>query len=140
MMMRKLQTMCMLALLLVLASPVAAFSGEEISAVRQQDYFKHTGNIGPYAITFFFNPTASGKYVGYYYYNDRPHSHFSLYRQKEETINARGSVRYVLYEKSPAGIRTGIFRGQYESSTGYFSGVFTNSKGQKFKFEICQEF
>ena len=118
--------------------------GMEEQTPQQTNYVKHNGKIGPYAITFFFDPALAvgatdGELVGYYYYNSRPASKFNLTVKSVETINAKGSVRYVLYETSPRGNHTGTFRGQYESRNGYFTGYFTNSKGKKFKYEIYEE-
>ncbi len=141
--MRKTVTLIvMMAALLSFVSPsaVSARTGEtEAAAAPEQDFVKLTGKIGPYAITFFIDPIASGDYVGYYYYNARPQNHFSLSCKRREQINIKGSVQYVLFEKSPAGKHTGTFRGQYEQRVGSFSGVFTNSKGVKYTFELYEE-
>ena len=97
------------------------------------------GHIGPYTITMNLDDlddAVEGDYAGYYYYNDRPQSKFRLRIAKFVAINAKGSMDLVLKEYSPQGAHTGTFNGQYECRGDYYAGTFTNSKGQKFKFEV----
>lgn len=99
------------------------------------------GTIGPYAITFFRNPAdmGEGDEVGYYYYNDRPNSIFKLIQVENTPINAKGSMHVVLKEYTANGNHTGTFDGQYESRGGGYVGTFTNSKGDKFHFELMEK-
>lgn len=99
------------------------------------------GNIGPYAITLFMNPSdmGIGNTVGNYYYNERPNSVFTLELVKNEAVNASGSMHIVLKEYTAKGNHTGTFDGQYECRGGGFVGTFTNAKAQKFKFELMEK-
>lgn len=99
------------------------------------------GKIGPYAVTFYRNPAdiGVGDEVGYYYYNDRPNSIFKLILVENVAINAKGSMHVVLKEYTAKGNHTGTFDGQYESRGGGYVGTFTNSKGQKYHFELMEK-
>lgn len=99
------------------------------------------GKIGPYAVTFYRNPAdiGVGDEVGYYYYNDRPNSIFKLILVENTPINAKGSMHVVLKEYTAKGNHTGTFDGQYECRGGGYSGTFTNSKGQKYHFELMEK-
>lgn len=97
------------------------------------------GKIGPYAITMHLDNLGSANksdIVGHYYYNERPHSIFSLRMVSSVAINAKGSMQLVLNEYTSKGFHSGTFRGQYECRGDYYSGTFTNSKGEKFSFEL----
>ena len=97
------------------------------------------GRIGPYAITMHLDNLGSANksdIVGHYYYNERPHSIFSLRMVSSVAINAKGSMQLVLNEYTSKGFHSGTFRGQYECRGDYYSGTFTNSKGEKFSFEL----
>ncbi len=63
-----------LAFVLLCLMQVAAVSAQESNVV------KSTGHIGPYEVTMFIDTdyTKEGDEVGYYYYNDRPNTHFKL--------------------------------------------------------------
>ena len=97
-----------------------------------------TGCIGQYPITMQIDLENGneGQYIGYYYYNSRPNNKFRLKLVKMEAINLSGSMKVVLKEFTPAGKNTGTFNGQYECRGSYYAGTFTNSHGQKFKFEL----
>lgn len=99
------------------------------------------GKIGPYAVTFFRNPAdiGVGDEVGYYYYNDRPNSIFKLILVENVAINTKGSMHVVLKEYTAKGNHTGTFDGQYECRGGGYVGTFTNSKGQKYHFELMEK-
>lgn len=97
------------------------------------------GKIGPYAITMQLDDLSSDNkndIVGHYYYNERPHSVFALRMVRNVAINAKGSMELVLNEYTSKGFHSGTFRGQYECRGDYYSGTFTNSKGEKFHFEL----
>ena len=97
------------------------------------------GHIGPYTITMNLDDLSDadvGDFAGYYYYNDRPQSKFRLKIVDYVAVNAKGSMKLVMKEYSPKGSHTGTFNGQYECRGSYYAGTFTNSKGQKFKFEV----
>lgn len=104
-------------------------------------YEKFTGKIGPYAITLFMLPNDVDKdaEVGYYYYNDRPKTHFTLQLVDYTAINAKGSMHLELKEFSPRGNHTGTFDGQRELRGDGYVGTFTNSKGKKYHFELMQQ-
>lgn len=102
---------------------------------------KHTGKIGQYEITMYLGlDSHDGDSVGYYFYNDRPNTHFKLVQTELEAINIHGSMHLVLKEYTPKGNHTGTFDGQYECRGGYFGGTFTNSKGKEFEFELWDQF
>lgn len=121
---------------------------EEVAPVEPQvdskpvsngDMTVFKGSIGPYPITMHLadpGNMSEGEFVGEYYYNERPNSVFSLMLTDLETINIHGSMRMVLKEYSPQGKHTGTFNGQYEARGQFYSGNFTNSKGQHFYFEL----
>ena len=107
--------------------------------VSNGDMTVFKGSIGPYPITMHLadpGNMSEGEFVGEYYYNERPNSVFSLMLTDLETINVHGSMRMVLKEYSPQGKHTGTFNGQYEARGQFYSGNFTNSKGQHFYFEL----
>ena len=120
---------------------------EEVAPVEHQvdpkpvssgDMMVFSGSIGPYPITMHLadpGNMSEGEFVGEYFYNERPNSVFSLMLTDLETINIHGSMRMVLKEYSPQGKHTGTFNGQYEARGQFYSGNFTNSKGQHFYFE-----
>lgn len=124
-----------LAFVLLCLMQVAAVSAQESNVV------KSTGHIGPYEVTMFIDTdyTKEGDEVGYYYYNDRPNTHFKLVMREYTALNAQGTMLLVLDERSPKGKRTGTFRGNKENRGGGYEGTFTNSKGQKYKFELMEE-
>ncbi len=98
-----------------------------------------SGFIGSYPITMYIDNLSEvdeGDYIGYYYYDERPQSKFDLIVVKYEAINTKGSMNLILKEYSPKGAHTGTFNGQYECRGDYYTGTFTNSKGQKFKFKL----
>ena len=99
------------------------------------------GNIGPYAITLFWNPAdfGVGDTVGNYYYNDRPNSVFTLELVVNEAVNDKGSMHVVLKEFTANGNHTGTFDGQYECRGGAFEGTFTTTKGKKYHFELMEK-
>ena len=121
---------------------------EEVAPVEHQvdpkpissgDMMVFSGSIGPYPITMHLadpGNMSEGEFVGEYFYNERPNSVFSLMLTDLETINIHGSMRMVLKEYSPQGKHTGTFNGQYEARGQFYSGNFTNSKGQHFYFEL----
>lgn len=97
------------------------------------------GKIGPYSITMQLHDLSDvdeGDFVGYYYYNERPQSKFSLKVVSMVAINTKGSMQLVMKEYTPGGKHSGTFNGQYECRGSYYAGTFTNSKGQKFDFKV----
>ena len=132
----KLSKTLVCCLLLMLGSlSVMAQTEQEVK------YEKFTGKIGPYAITLFVNLEYADEdqEVGYYYYNDRPKTRFTLKLVEYAAINAKGSMHVVLKEYTANGNHTGTFDGQYECRGGGYEGTFTNSKGKKFRFELMEK-
>lgn len=113
---------------------------ETAAPVKDEDYYQVLeGQIGPYAITMYLQDLSlmdESDIVGYYFYNDRPHSKFKLKMVSMVAVNAKGSMRLVLNEYTPKGFHSGTFNGQYECRGDYYSGTFTNSKGKKFDFTL----
>lgn len=109
---------------------------------QEMKYEKFTGKIGPYAITLFVNLEYGNEdsEVGYYYYNERPKTHFTLTLVEYAAINAKGLMHLVLKEFSPKGYHTGTFDGQRELRGDGYEGTFTNGKGKKFHFELMQQY
>jgi hypothetical protein len=114
---------------------------DEAEVEEDNPLLESAGKIGPYDITFFRNPAdmGEGDEVGYYYYNERPNSIFKLILVENTAINAKGSMHVVLKEYTANGNHTGTFDGQYESRGGGYEGTFTNSKGDKFHFELMEK-
>ena len=131
-------------LMLVASTSVLAHSPEgvdDLSSVEQYDYTVYKGKIGPYPITLFIDLSATtNEYCGYYYYNNRPKSRFTLILKKFETINLHGSMKVVLYEYTPKGNHTGTFNGQLEGRGDGFQGMFTNSKRTKYRFSLTESY
>ncbi len=97
------------------------------------------GKIGPYSITMRLHDLSDvdeGDFVGYYYYNDRPQSKFSLKIVSMVAVNAKGSMHLVMKEFTPSGHHSGTFNGQYECRGSYYAGTFTTIKGKKYDFEV----
>ena len=111
-----------------------------IALAQEKEKTKFTGKIGPYAITLFLYPPVwnEGEVAGYYYYDERPKTHFTLKLVKHEAVNAKGSMRMVMKEYTPKGNHTGTFDGQRELRGSSFVGTFTNRKGEKYKFELME--
>ncbi|MBR5638232.1 MAG: hypothetical protein IKW83_00570 [Muribaculaceae bacterium] len=95
-----------------------------------------TGKIGRHKVVMHLNLNhfTIGETVGYYIYKSNPQNRFNLVVKDYETINAKGSMIVVLYEYTDKGVHSGTFKGQYECRGDYYEGVFTNSKGKKYKF------
>ena len=111
-------------------------SDDDIYA-SDETFFK--GKIGPYPISMHLEDlrmTEEGDVVGYYSYDERPKSIFKLKMVKMEAINTKGSMILIMKEYSPSGKHTGTFNGQFECRGNYYAGTFTNSKGEKFHFEL----
>ena len=108
-----------------------------------------TGSIGPYKIHMVLNDQMQG----YYYYDNRPKSHFKLVltSQRDCAFEEHGSkeacYKLTLQEYAPGGKNSGQFVGTYKSAYEYgyigseFTGVFTNkSNGKRYSFEVyCSE-
>ena len=77
-----------------------------------------------------------GDSVGYYYYNDRPKTKFTL-RLKEfnEKWNENLSVSYhiILNEHTPKGFNSGTFD-DWTSGMYDYNGTFTNNQGKEYNF------
>jgi hypothetical protein len=107
---------------------------------QEADYTKYAGKIGPYAITLFINMRSYGEEdAGYYYYNDRPQTKFTL-KMMENEPNPKGFNKVVLYEYSPKGNHTGTFKGTVEGRGDGFNGTFTNGRGKKYEFQLMQQY
>ena len=122
----------MIAVLTCLAIPINAAN----------DNIEHeqvlTGKIGPYPVVMRLdlNALEVENQVGCYTYNSMPNKPFKLVVKKFVAVNASGSMRLVLHEYTSTGVHSGTFDGQYECRGDYYEGVFTNSKGKKFKFKL----
>lgn len=95
------------------------------------------GQIGPYSVTMYLDDLSSkdeGDFIGYYVYDERPNSYLHLRIASMVPLNATGAMRLVLEEYTEKGFHSGTFKGQYECRGDYYSGTFTNSKGQKYEF------
>ena len=122
-------------LLLLMGTLSAAAQTEQ-----EADYTKYAGKIGPYAITLFINVRSYGEEdAGYYYYNDRPQTKFTL-KMMENEPNPKGFNKVVLYEYSPKGNHTGTFKGIVEGRGDGFNGTFTNGRGKKYEFQLMQQY
>ena len=123
----------------VVESAVLSVLADSIAGDNPLQRFE--GNIGPFAITLFWNPSdfGEGDTVGNYYYNDRPNSVFTLKLVTNEAVNAKGSMHVVLKEYTAKGNHTGTFDGQYEARGGGFEGTFTTSKGKEYHFELIEK-
>ena len=129
---------------------ISVYSTQAVLAQTQDvKYEKYTGKIGPYEVTLFFNPQVTvGNNSGYYYYNDRPQNHFTLIlkfyeakmREDATGMPVAWGHHWILEEYSPKGNLTGTFDGIEMQMGDTFEGTFTNQKGEKFEFELTQQF
>lgn len=112
-------------------------------------YMKYVGKIGTYDVTLLFKPeTTPGHNCGYYFYNDRPKTQFTLItkfyeakmREDATGMPVAWGHRWILEEYSPKGNHTGTFDGIEENLGDGFEGTFTNAKGEKFDFKLVQKF
>lgn len=111
-----------------------------VASMSAQSYTRLTGNIGPYQATMYIN---NSTYQGYYYYNDRPKSHFTLKCVKRKTKRELGDgpaqESVALKEYTAKGFNSGTFNGTMEftwSMWQFYYGTFTNSQGKKFNFRF----
>ena len=104
----------------------------------------YTGKIGPFAVTMFLSDNMEdaleGDSLGYYFYNDRPKTRFTLKLKKydEETTgnfeSFRMSYHIILGEYTPKGFNSGTFDGWTGSLSSGYNGTFTNSQGKEYDF------
>jgi len=102
------------------------------------------GKIGEYPITMVFTANFWDENIqGYYYYNSRPKTHFTLKCKKHELEDSNNltyvQFRVIFEEYTPKGNHTGTFDGILFNRAGVsttYSGTFTNSKGKTFEFMI----
>ena len=139
-------------ILLSLLGSAAVMAQETATTPTQSQHEKlenFTGKIGPYAITLYFNSQAAvGQNCGYYFYNERPKTHFTLKLKSYEPMmrdDATGMPvvwghYWVFDEYTPKGNHTGTFDGIEIELGDSFDGTFTNQKGEKFKFELIHNY
>lgn len=119
---------------------------QAVKAQAADNSVKCTGKIGPYDITMFIDPSVEDGYAGYYFYNERPKTRFTLKVQDYETLykdDAMGmptawGFRMKIFEYTPKGNHTGTFEGIFYNNGDQFTGTFTNRKGEEFKFQLTQ--
>ncbi len=120
-----------------------------LAQTQNTDYEKYVGKIGEYAITMYFNPNAFEQdSCGYYIYNDRPKTHFRLkikhyeakMREDATGMPVAWGHHYILEEYTPKGNHTGTFDGIAMQMGDTFDGIFTNMKGERFDFQLVQQF
>jgi hypothetical protein len=132
----------LLSVLLLMAALTSAATVEAKNHV-------FAGSIGPYKIHMVLNDQMQG----YYYYDNRPNSHFKLVVSSNRNCSdgehgpGEACSKLTLQEYAPGGKNSGQFVGTYLSSYAYgsvgseFTGVFTNkSNGKRYSFEVyCSE-
>ena len=117
-----------------------------INASAQEDDQKYEGKIGDFDITAVYMPlryiggVEVGDSIGYYYYNERPKTKFTLrLKEYDEVMNEtsfRVSYHVVLGEYTPKGFNSGTFDGWTSAMSENLSGTFTNSQGKEYDFWI----
>lgn len=93
-----------------------------------------SGKIGQYPITMFIYTNGGDDNFGYYYYNSRPDSKFTLKCVQNNPHNGYNDL--VLEEYTENGKNTGIFKGRLKGQGGGFIGKFTNSKNKTFNVNL----
>ena len=121
-------------LLMFLLLTSSALTASSLKSEFEQEQVLN-GKIGPHQVVMHLDLDhfTIGEVVGYYYYKKRPNNRFTLVVHDYEAINTHGSMNVVLYEYTGKGVPSGTFKGQYECRGDYYEGIFTNSKGKKFK-------
>ena len=116
-------------------------------SAQDDDVQKYEGMIGEFKVTMVyktleeFQYTEVGDSVGYYYYNDRPKTKFTLKLKKYETKEIPDfssfhlSYHIILDEYTPKGFKSGTFDGWTQSYNNY-AGTFTNSQCKEYDFSI----
>ena len=113
-----------------------------ITASAQEEDKLYDGKIGDFNIKVSINlrdvvDAAVGDSVGYYFYNDRPKTKFTLrLKELDEDMNEnsfRVSYHIILDEHTPKGFNSGSFDG-WVSALSNYSGTFKNSQGKEFDY------
>lgn len=76
-----------------------------------------------------------GDSCGYYYYNSRPQTKFTL----KVKSYAGGDRLIELSEYTPKGTNSGTFEGNFGKYGSTLKGTFTNNQGEKFQFDLKEE-
>ena len=117
------------------------------ASAQEDDAQKYEGKIGDFNITAVYMSLRDigdanvGDSIGYYYYNDRPKTKFTLRLKDydEEPVPNETSFymayTIILDEYTPKGFKSGTFEG-HTHHCGYYNGTFTNSQGKEYVFYI----
>lgn len=116
-------------------SDTEAFFSDKKPENIENEVLGLSGKIGTYPITMFIYTNEGDDNYGYYYYNSRPESRFTLKCVKNDP-HPDGYNDIVLEEYTESGKNTGIFKGRLNGRGGGFTGTFTNSKGKTFDFNL----
>ncbi|MBQ3657845.1 MAG: hypothetical protein II956_13570 [Bacteroidales bacterium] len=111
---------------------------------------KYSGKIGEFNVIAFIDMRAAedaqqGDSVGYYFYNDRPKTKFTLkLKSYEEVITEnfesfRTSYHIILNEYTPKGFNSGTFDGWTGALSSGYNGTFTNSQGKEYNFMLEEQ-
>ncbi len=112
------------------------------TSAQTDDDNLYDGKIGDFNIKVSINfrnvvDAAVGDSVGYYYYNDRPKTKFTLrLKELDEDMNEtsfRVSYHIILDEHTPKGFKSGTFDG-WTSALSCYNGTFKNSQGKEYDF------
>jgi len=144
--MQKLLTIFLLSVLSIVSGAECLYASNHEPQAEQSEQVQMVlkGKIGKYPITMVFTSNCWDDNVqGYYYYNSRPKTHFTLKCMKHELVDSN-NLSYVEYqvnfeEYTPKGNHTGTFEGVLFNRAGVsttYSGTFTNSKGKTFDFMV----
>lgn len=117
------------------------------ASAQEDDAQKYEGKIGDFNITAVYMSLRDigdanvGDSIGYYYYNDRPKTKFTLklkyFEMKDIPDFSSFHVSYhiILDEYTHKGFKSGTFDG-WTQSLNYYTGDFTNSQGKEYDFSI----
>lgn len=144
--MQKFLTILVLSVLSIVGGIEFMYAYNSVDQTEQpeQEQMVLKGTIGKYPITMVFTSNYwDDGLQGYYYYNSRPKTHFTLKCKKHE-LEDSNNLTYVQYgvileEYTPKGNHTGTFEGVLFNRAGVsttYSGTFTNSKGKTFEFMV----
>lgn len=116
-------------------SDTEAFFSDKKPENIENEVLGLSGKIGTYPITMFIYTNEGDDNYGYYYYNSRPESRFTL-KCVQNDPHPDGYNDIVLEEYTESGKNTGIFKGRLNGRGGGFTGTFTNSKGKTFDVNL----
>ncbi|MBQ3806024.1 MAG: hypothetical protein II844_09530 [Prevotella sp.] len=108
-----------------------------LAANAQEEKVVYKGKIGTFEITMYLT-RENFEWKGYYVYNDRPKTKFTLKCVSDEP-DPRGWNDVEFKEYTPKGNNTGTFKGRMEGRGDGFYGKFI-TKGKTLDFNLVQQY